>query len=113
MSLLANGNCVDGKCICRPVLDPYNNTRDIQGVAWDPIEEKLVTEGVGAWKIELLEKTNGWEHPDEGTYIRSYSGNFAGEDCSYIVPFARGARRAALPVVAALAACGASIVLWL
>eukprot|EP00946_MAST-07B_sp_MAST-7B-sp1_P003683 g3683.t1 len=109
----SNGNCVDGKCVCRPVLDPYNNTRDIQGVAWDPVEEKLITEGVGGWKIELFEKTNGWEHPDEGTYIRSYSGNFAGEDCSYIVPFAMGTRSATLAMSLMVACCGLCLSLML
>ena len=95
------------------MLDPYNNTRDIQGVAWDPVEEKLITEGVGGWKIELFEKTNGWEHPDVGTYIRSYSGNFAGEDCSYIVPFAMGTRSAALAMSLMVACCGLCLSLML
>ena len=97
--------------MCRPVLDPYNNTRDIQGVAWDPVEEQLLTEGVGAWKIELFEKTNGWEHPDEGTYIKSYSGNFAGEDCSYIVPFAMGVRNAMISIIHIVLVCLAVVVL--
>ena len=109
----ANGVCQDGKCVCRPVLDPYNNTRDINGVAWDPVEEKLITEGVGGWKIELFEITNGWEHPDEGKYIRSYSGNFAGEDCSYIVPFAEGVRRATQSAPVMLVMSTAVVALWL
>jgi hypothetical protein len=77
-----NGECIDGSCVCRPILDPYNNTRHIQGIAWD--------------KDGINDK--GWiianeDHPMMGKPIRSYSGNFGGIDCSYIVAFAAGKRR--------------------
>jgi hypothetical protein len=76
-----NGICVEGSCVCRPVLDPYNNTRDIQGIAWH--KDGIDTEG---WIIA------NEDHPKFGTPIRSYSGNFAGIDCSYMVAFAAGQR---------------------
>ncbi len=63
-----NGNCINGTCVCRPVLDPYNNTRNIQGVAYDP-------EGFdNGWVIDKVELDI---HPRAGKSIKSYSGNFA------------------------------------
>ena len=72
-----NGECVEGSCVCRPVLNPYNNTRDIQGIAWH--EDGIDVDG---WIIE------NEDHLLMGKAIRSYSGNFGGIDCSYIVAFA-------------------------
>merc|ERR1712195_308661 len=66
-----------GSCVCRPVLNPYNNTRDIQGIAWH--EDGIDVDG---WIIE------NEDHLLMGKAIRSYSGNFGGIDCSYIVAFA-------------------------
>lgn len=64
-----NGDCVNGTCVCKAVKDPYNNTRNIQGVAYD---------------------IDGF---DLGWGFASYSGNYAGEDCSYMVVFAAGNRQ--------------------
>ena len=71
--------------MCRPVLDPYNNSRDIQGIAWD--KAGIDVEG---WVIQ--NDREGDKHPNYGQPIRSYSGNFAGVDCSYMVAFAAGYR---------------------
>ena len=70
-----------GACVCRSVLDPYNNSREIQGIAWD--KDGIDVKG---WIIA------NEDHPQMGKPIRSYSGNFGGIDCSYIVAFAAGKR---------------------
>eukprot|EP00948_MAST-09A_sp_MAST-9A-sp1_P000942 g942.t1 len=29
-----NGDCVDGTCVCKEIIDPYNNTRQLKGKWW-------------------------------------------------------------------------------
>jgi hypothetical protein len=82
-----NGECFEGTCVCNQTFSPYNKTFVFEGLKnWDEAEVPRWMSGMRDNEpARLLPRTESgkWE---------SWVGDYAGEDCSYVVVFALGGR---------------------
>ena len=78
-----NGECIDGKCHCKHTYNPYNNTVVFQGSG--PRKGNRRTDE---------QRMKGWNEEKDRLGYSSFSGDYQGTDCSFIVVFAAGSLKA-------------------
>eukprot|EP00945_MAST-04E_sp_MAST-4E-sp1_P001023 g1023.t1 len=83
-----NGECHEGVCVCNATFSPYNNTLVVEGVKnWNEEEAPRWMRGMR----EPPEPPRLLPRTEDGKWGGTYVGDYAGEDCSYVLIFATGA----------------------
>ncbi len=83
-----NGLCMEGLCVCNQTYSPYNRTVVFEGHKnWDE------STGIPKWMRNMRDEDtvrllSRWS--TDGTWGETWSGAYAGDDCSFQVVFAKG-----------------------